>query len=111
MLSYDYCHFEISLSNEASTVAAANELRKTAQRLADEAVRQYKQAKDEAKRRCDAECMLPGLRREVDEILLVPVDERSPRQNGTVKALEDAEFAANKRYQYDDDTDFGDEPF
>ena len=36
MLSYDYCHFEVSISSDANTVVAANELRKAAQRLADD---------------------------------------------------------------------------
>lgn len=103
MLSYDYCHFEIALSSEANTVVAANELRKTAQRLADEAVRQYKQAKDEATRRANAQYQVPALKSEVEAILVLPESERSPRQKGTVKALEDAEFAASHSYLYDDD--------
>jgi hypothetical protein len=111
MLSFDYCHFEISLSNEASTPAAANELRKTAQRLADEAVRQYKVSKEEASKRSEASCMLPALKSEVAEIKKLHPDEWTPRQKGTVKALEDAEFTAAHKYGYDDDDDFEDLPF
>lgn len=103
MLSFDYCHFEVSLSNEATTPAAANELRKTAQRLADEAVRQYQMAKSEASKRSQASCMLPGLKSEVEEIKKNPKSEWTPRQKGTIKALEDAEFAASHQYDYDDD--------
>jgi sarcosine oxidase gamma subunit len=111
MLSFDYCHFEVSLSNEATTPAAANELRKTAQRLADEAVRQYQMAKSEASKRTQAQCMLSGLKSEVEEIKKLNPDEWTPRQKGTVKALEDAEFAAAHKYQYDDDDDFEELPF
>ena len=40
MLSYDYCHFEIALaSDEEMELKEINEMRKDAQRLADEAVR------------------------------------------------------------------------
>jgi hypothetical protein len=111
MLSFDYCHFEVSLSNETTTPAEANELRKTAQRLADEAVRQYQMAKSEASKRTQAQCMLPGLKSEVEEIKKFHPDEWTPRQKGTVKALEDAEFAAAHKYQYDDDDIFGEQPF
>jgi len=103
MLSFDYCHFEVSLSNEASTLAAVNEMRKAAQRLADEAVRQYKIAKFEAAKRSNAECSLPSLRMEVEEIKKLSPDDWTSRQKGTVKALEDAEFTAARQYDYDDD--------
>ena len=111
MLSFDYCHFEVSLSSEATTQAAANELRKTAQRLADEAVRQYKVAKSEAVKRSEAQCMLPAIKSEVEEIKKLMPDEWTPRQKGTVKALEDAEFAAAHKYEYDDDVQFEELPF
>jgi sarcosine oxidase gamma subunit len=111
MLSFDYCHFEVSLSNEAATPAAANELRKTAQRLADEAVRQYQVAKSDASKRSQAQCTLPALKSEVEEIKKLSPDDWTSRQKGTVKALEDAEFAAAHKYQYDDDADFEDLPF
>lgn len=53
MLSYDYNHFEVALSEECEDLKAANELRKSAQRLADEAVRQYKVAQEmAAKKAC-----------------------------------------------------------
>ena len=37
MRSYDYNHFEICLSDDCEDLKAVNELRKSAQRLADEA--------------------------------------------------------------------------
>jgi hypothetical protein len=43
MRSHDYCHFEVVLtSSEANTPQLVDELRKTAARLADKAVEQYK---------------------------------------------------------------------
>jgi len=56
MLSYDYCHFEVCKStDEELTNNQTNELRKDVQRLADEAVRQYKVAKNQAARRQESE--------------------------------------------------------
>ena len=47
MRSYDYCHFEVSLSSdEEMSLKEINEMRKDAARLTDEAVRQYKIAKE-----------------------------------------------------------------
>ena len=47
MLSHDYCHFEVALSSDAAvTPVQVNVMRKKAQFLADEAVRQYKLAKE-----------------------------------------------------------------
>ena len=45
MRSYDYCHFEVQLSNECEDLDAVNDLRKQAAILVDEAVRQYKTCK------------------------------------------------------------------
>ena len=54
MLSYDYSHFEVCLgSDEDMSIKQVNELRKQAQRLADEAVRQYHMAKEMAMLRLD----------------------------------------------------------
>ena len=49
--SFDYCHFEVNLSatvgavSDAQVIAETDELRKTAARLADKAVKQYRQRK------------------------------------------------------------------
>lgn len=111
MLSYDYCHFEIALSNEATTMYEANSLRKNAQRLADEAVRQYKVAKEFVEKKHLAKCELPSLQSEVTEIKKYLPCDWSSRQKGIIKALEDAEFAANHKYDYDDDENFQNELF
>jgi len=43
MLSHDYCHFEVSKSTDDNiTDKEINQMRKDVQKLADEAVRQYK---------------------------------------------------------------------
>ncbi len=56
MLSYDYSHFEASMSLENDNGIGMNEIdlaRKNCQRLADKAVSQYKTAKSHASQRND----------------------------------------------------------
>jgi len=103
MISYDYCHFEVVLGyDEEITLEQVNELRKDAQRLADEAVRQYKKAKTKAK---------PNMYFNVEQYRTkaraikenFAKSEWTEEQKGTVKALEDYEWELNNPYDYDDD--------
>lgn len=58
MLSYDYSHFEASMSVENESGLALSDIdeaRKKCQRLADKAVGQYKKAKQMASNRSDGE--------------------------------------------------------
>ncbi len=48
MRSYDYCHFEVALSTQCSTMGGIDDLRKDAARLVDKAVAQYITAKEAA---------------------------------------------------------------
>ena len=51
MLSYNYCHFEVALSSDDDlSLKDVNGLRKDAQRLADEAVRQFKVGEELARK-------------------------------------------------------------
>jgi hypothetical protein len=115
MRSYDYCHFEVCLSAEASTVygaepAAATQpqlglpdidyLRKTAARLADKAVEQYKRAKRALETREGYD--LKRARKDVAELLAAkPESEFSEQEWALVKTLRDMEHEA--RYDYDDE--------
>jgi ABC-type transport system involved in Fe-S cluster assembly fused permease/ATPase subunit len=105
MLSYDYCHFEVALSSDTiNTTEQANELRKHAQRLADEAVRQYRAAKsfEEGKMRNKFE--LDSLERKVKTIKEnFPQSEWTSAQQATVKAYDDMMHEMNSRYDYEDD--------
>jgi len=100
MRSYDYCHFEISLSIDETTLEEADNLRKAAARLTDKAVHQYKIAKREA------ENMIHGgnkLKLEKETKIIrenFPKSEWTPEQQAKIKALEDFEY-----YDYQDDWD------
>lgn len=103
MRSHDYCHFEVCLSSsDCATPEAVDELRKTAARLADKAVDQYKVAKE------NAEAMLVdmeranGMRYRHRAILEIPESERTPEQMAIVKAISDLEHRRS-RYDYEDD--------
>ena len=108
MLSYDYSHFEIVLStDEDLDVAGVNALRKTAQRLADEAVRQYKRAKEEAALRQDAALNRAEFLRDIDRIKSKDPQDRTIAQAARLKSYEDGEWEAQFQhdYDYDDDED------
>jgi len=108
MRSFDYCHFEISLSISDDAMAnisldEVDQLRKAAARLADKAVEQYKVAKANFET-CDSE------RRDHDfeersmflnAIRSKPEHERTPEEQARLKAHND--FRYRTRYDYQDD--------
>jgi hypothetical protein len=104
MLSYDYCHFEICLGAdinegniEVDQVAFADNLRKSAARLADKAVEQYKIAK----RAAESSPTLARMRHA--EILTKSEAERTPEEKAIVKAIADRAWAERRAYDYQDD--------
>lgn len=103
MRSHDYCHFEVCLSSsDCETPEAIDELRKTAARLADKAVDQYKIAKENTELILQDEEKANFLRYQHREILKKPEEERTPEEKAIVKAISDFEFRRN-RYDYQDD--------
>lgn len=106
MLSYDYCHFEISKQIEGDDVnnAQIDEARKDCQRLADKAVGQYKKAKTEAIRQTGSTSEQKQLELEVSGIKLIPEEQWTVLQKAKVKALEDYKFQT--RYDYNDDSEY-----
>ena len=103
MRSHDYCHFEVVLaSSDANTPEKVDELRKTAARLADKAVEQYKIAKTNAEQRIYDKRRLDNLINDVDDILKTPVDARTPEDMAKVKALDDRRHRARAVYDYED---------
>ncbi len=101
MLSYDYCHFEICKGTDQElSNREVNELRKDVQRLADEAVRQYKVAKEKAAQRADERAnFLYG----VQAARRVPLEARTPEQKALIKQYEDDEWQSQFHYDYEDD--------
>ena len=101
MRSHDYCHFEVALTSAGTEPIApesVDELRKTAARLADKAVKQYQQAKSAAMR-LESERNNLAWRAELAE--KTPEAERSPEQKAEIKAYNDIQFAAQFDYQDD----------
>lgn len=110
MLSYDYCHFEVALaSDEHLSLEEVNELRKKAQRLADEAVRQYKKAKDMAYRRENVPYEQSRYLEEIERISETPEQDRSPEQQAKLKVHEDGGWEKQFDCSYDYDDDWGGE--
>lgn len=104
MLSYDYNHFEVCLgSDEDLGIQAVNELRKTAQRLADEAVRQYKVAKHRAEQALRLGSERDYLKQQVASFSLMPESELTAEQRAKRKAVEDEAYWNQAEYDYEDD--------
>lgn len=116
MRSHDYCHFEVCLSascvplenatepgpySRKLEIADIDELRKTAARLADKAVEQYKVAKLNAQRILDQQWGFQRLKALADEARKIPEAERTSEHKAIIKALED--FAHHQKYDYQDD--------
>ena len=103
MLSYDYCHFEIALSETDITLPGVDNLRKRAQRLADKAVEQYKIAKADVARKINHEVEYQNIHREVEIIKEnYPKSEWNPEQKAKVKKMEDLAYLSNRQYDYED---------
>ena len=106
MLSYDYNHFEIALSSdEEMSVASVNDLRKTAQRLADEAVRQYKRAKEAAANREQGKYGKQQFEAHIKRIEATPDQDRTVRDLAMLKQYQDENWPA----QFEDDYDYDDD--
>ena len=106
MLSYDYCHFEISESTDDTvTTVQIDEMRKECQRLADKAVRQYQIAKGMADRRISRQGELETLQFQVTRIMKKPEGDRTVDELAKIKTLQDRNWAEyiNQKYDYEDD--------
>lgn len=108
MRSHDYCHFEITLSTSQDVTAKdVDEMRKTAMRLADQAVEQYKIARKVEERLLYAKGYLKRLRQDVEYIQdNIPEGERTPEHQAKIKTLADYEFQSQFEYDYEDDFDY-----
>lgn len=108
MLSYDYSHFEASMSveNESGLVIKdIDNARKACQRLADKAVSQYKKAKEMAANRSDGEYRMQNFEQQCKKALLKPEGERTVNEVAMIKRYQDENWQAQFDYQYDYEDD------
>lgn len=107
MRSHDCCHFEVCLSttlrNQIDAAGQVDELRKTAARLADKAVDQYKAAKENAELAMSDKQGLETMRYRARQAMEKPEAERTPEDMAMIKAIEDRAHRNRPRYNYDDD--------
>lgn len=106
MLSYDYCHFEISKQIEGDEITQSDIdiARKDCQRLADKAVGQYKTAKMEATKATSSSRERQQLEIDVAAIKQKPEEQWSIYDKAKVKALSD--YHQDWRYDYMDDENY-----
>lgn len=109
MLSYDYSHFETSMSLEDEngiTIEAIDNARKDCQRLCDKAVSQFKIAKAMAAKRSDGEYQMANFENECKRIAAKPEHDRTLREIGMLKQYEDEKWRENFKYNYDYEDDY-----
>jgi hypothetical protein len=103
MLSYDYSHFETSMSLENETGLSNKDIddaRKECQRLCDKAVDQFKMAKSVAARREKYGYAKDRFLSNCKRIDKIPESERTPEQIAILKQRDDEAF--RKRFDVDD---------
>lgn len=105
MLSHDYCHFEVVKSSEQElTNEQINEMRKDVQRLADEAVRQYKVAKEKSIR--DMSYEKQRFEARVREIQAKEEKSRTIEEVAMLKHYNDAQWQRQfEPYDYEDENE------
>lgn len=112
MLSYDYSHFEASMSLENDNgleLKEIDEARKNCQRLADKAVAQYKTAKSMASKRSDGEFKIANFESECKRIAAKDEQDRTVKEIAMLKQYQDENWKAqfDYDYDYDDDDEYG----
>ncbi len=104
--SYDYNHFEFCIPVvEDATVKERNEARKDAERLADEAVRQYCKSKQMAIKRCASESDKRIFMATISTIKAKPAGERTVDELAMLKLFEDDNWQSQFDYLYDYEDD------
>ncbi len=112
MLSYDYCHFEISKSTDVDlTNEEIDAMRKDCMRLADKAVAQYKIAKKQQSIRLARIEERNAMEREVARIESKPECDRTIGELAKLKAFKDRNWEEyiSAKYDYQDDWEDEDE--
>lgn len=111
MLSYDYSHFEASMSveNESGlTMSDIDEARKKCQRLADKAIGQYKKAKEMAASRSDGKYAIQNFEDQCKRILAKDEQDRTVKEIAMLKQYQDENWQSQfiHDYDYDDDDSY-----
>jgi len=108
MLSYDYSHFEASMSLENDDGLAVNEIdeaRKSCQRLADKAVGQYRKAKEMANSRNDGKYQMDNFESQCLHIQKKAHNDRTIKEVAMLKQYEDEDWRSQFEYGYDYEDD------
>ena len=108
MLSYDYSHFEVSMSLEDKDGILKSEIddaRKQCQKLADKAVGQYKTAKEMAAKRTDSKYRISNFEASCQQIIKKPEGERTINEVAQLKQYQDENWREQFEYPYDYDDD------
>lgn len=108
MRSYDYCHFEITMSIDDDgglTTVNVDNLRKEAQRLADKAVKQYQVAKNDAARRINGKSQMRNFEADCKRIEAKSEGDRTLNEIAMLKQYKDEAWQAKfeREYDYEDD--------
>ena len=108
MLSYDYSHFESSMTLENDnglSILEIDEARKSCQRLASKAVGQYKEAKDSAARRTDGQYRMQNFERTCQNIASKPEGDRTINEVAMLKQYQNEAWRSQfeDNYNYEDD--------
>jgi hypothetical protein len=106
MLSFDYCHFEVSKSSDTDlTNDEIDTMRKDCMRLADKAIAQYKVAKDQQYVRSAREEEKKEMEREIARIGRKSENDRTVGELAKIKAFNDRNWDEyiSAKYDYQDD--------
>jgi hypothetical protein len=108
MLSYDYSHFEASMSLENDNGLDVKEIdnaRKDCQRLADKAVAQYKVAKSQAANRQNGQYAMRNFEDECKRIQSKDEHDRTLKEIAMLKQYENEKWQEQFEYDYDYEDD------
>lgn len=103
MRSHDYCHFEVILGGNFTTLQEVDDVRKAAARLADKAVEQYKIAKGSYELRARHTSRRERRLEHLQRLLKIPEGDRTPDQMAEIKSIQDAAWSERAWYDYEDD--------
>ena len=104
MLSYDYSHFESSMTLENDNGIELIEIdnaRKMCQRLADKAVGQYKKAKQMAAERTNGDFKMRSFEDECKRIQMKDEQDRTIKEIAMLKQYENENWQSQFEYYYD----------
>lgn len=108
MNSYNYSHFEASMTLENDTEITLKEIdeaRKNCQRLVDKAIAQYQTAKDMATKRHDGKYQMENFKTQCEKIKAKNEQDRTLNEIAMLKTYEDEEWQKQFIYEYDYDDD------